>query len=112
MKGAELVPDQVDMPPVANVPIAQAKVNFNAVAAKKLIAKGITQMLFVRRFTLTCSHSYTEFIDSKWTPGGSLCLLDLPTGKVTELTPESMRNGVFNRFDLSWDAKKIIFLAS
>jgi hypothetical protein len=109
MNGVELVPDQIEMPPVANVPIAQAKVNFNAEAAKKLIAKGITQMLFVRRFTLTCSHSYTEFIDSKWTPGGSLCLLDLPTGKVTELTPESMRNGVFNRFDLSWDAKKIIF---
>ncbi|MEI6644970.1 MAG: NPCBM/NEW2 domain-containing protein [bacterium] len=109
MTVVEVIPDQIEMPPVANVPIAQAKIHFNADAAKQLIAKGITQMLFVRRFTLACSHSYTEFIDSPWNPGGSLCLLDLPTGKVTELTPESMRNGVFNRCDLSWDAKKIIF---
>jgi hypothetical protein len=109
MTVVEVIPDQIEMPPVTNAPIAQAKINFNADAAKQLITKGITQMLFVRRFTLASSHSYTEFIDSPWKPGGSLCLLDLPTGKVTELTPESMRNGVINRFDVSWDATKIIF---
>lgn len=109
MSSVVLIPDQVAMPDLSNVPIAQAKVQFNPEAAQQLMDKGVQQLLFVRRFTLTCSHSYTEFIDSRWTPGGSLCLLDLPTGKVTELTPESMRNGVINRFDLSWDAKRILF---
>ena len=101
--------EQVDMPPTANVPIAEAKVTFNPDGAKAVLAKGVRQLLFVRRFTLTCSHVYTEFVDAKWNPGGSLCLLNLETGTVTELTPESMRQGVINRFDLSWDAKRIVF---
>ncbi|MCL2105361.1 MAG: NPCBM/NEW2 domain-containing protein, partial [Kiritimatiellaeota bacterium] len=101
--------EQVEMPPAANLPIAEAKVTFNADAAKPLLAKGVHQLLFVRRFNLTSSHFYTEFLDAKWNPGGSLCVLNLETGAVTEITPEEMRKGVINRFDLSWDAKKVVF---
>jgi len=100
---------QIEMPPVANIPIAEAKVTFDPAGAKALLAKGVRQLLFVRRFTLTCSHVYTEFVDAEWNPGGSLCLLNLETGAVAELTPEEMRKGVINRFDLSWDAKRIVF---
>jgi hypothetical protein len=66
------------------------------------------KLLFVRRSTYTSSHYYTEYVDSRWTPGGNLCVLDLKTGNVTELVPE-LKNGVFGRFDLSFDAKRIAF---
>ena len=43
-------------------------------------------------------------------PGGNLCVLSpvSPDGKITELVPE-FDNGVFGRFDLSFDATKILF---
>ncbi|MDP6633279.1 MAG: hypothetical protein QGG42_00090 [Phycisphaerae bacterium] len=66
------------------------------------------KIVFIKRITYTSSHYYTEYVDSKWTPGGSLCVLDLKTGKVAELVSE-LKNGVFGRFDLSFDAKRIIF---
>ena len=89
-------------------PAGQAPHEFNAAAAKLLLAQGIEKLLFVRRFTLTNSHVYTEHIDARWTPGGGLCVLDLKTGAVTELFPQ-LAGGVTNRFDLSFDATKIIF---
>jgi hypothetical protein len=101
--------EQVDMPPTANVPIAEAAVAFSPEGAKALLARGVRELLFVRRFTLTSSHVYTEFVDARWNPGGSLCLLDLESGAVKELTPEEMRKGVINRFDLSWDARRVVF---
>ncbi len=81
---------------------------FNAQAAQALVQQGIEKLVFVRRYTLLCSHSYTEHIDARWFPGGGLCILDLKTGQVTELLPE-LGTGVTNRFDISFDAKKIIF---
>ena len=36
------------------------------------------------------------------------CVLDLKTGRVTELVKE-LKGGVFGRFDLSFDATRIIF---
>jgi len=46
----------------------------------------------------------------KGNPGGNLCVLSpvAPGGKVTELVPE-LPNGVFGRFDLSFDATKVVF---
>ena len=43
-------------------------------------------------------------------PGGNLCVLSpvSPDGKVTELVPE-LDPGVFGRFDLSFDATKVVF---
>ncbi|OGV58562.1 MAG: hypothetical protein A2283_00500 [Lentisphaerae bacterium RIFOXYA12_FULL_48_11] len=89
-------------------PADRAPHHFNAEAAKVLRDKGIEKLIFVRRFTLTCSHVYTEHIDSRWTPGGGLCILDLKTGAVSDLVPQ-FGTGVVNRFDLSFDAKKIVF---
>lgn len=89
-------------------PAATAPHQFGAAAAQTLLGQGIGQLLFVRRFTLTCSHVYTEHIDSRWTPGGGLCVLDLKSGAVTDLTPE-LDGGVVNRFDLAFDAKSVVF---
>lgn len=81
-----------------------------AVATRERLRRefGIDKLLFIKRVTYTASHYYTEFLDSQWTPGGNLCVLDLKTGAVQELLPE-MSTGVFGRFDLSFDAKKIVF---
>jgi hypothetical protein len=40
--------------------------------------------------------------------GGNLCVLSLPDGKITPLVPE-LEGGLFDRFDLSFDAKKVVF---
>ncbi len=69
---------------------------------------GFNKLLFVKRHTFTANHYYTEFINSAWTPGGNLCLLDLKSGAVTELAPE-LKEGVFERFDLDFDARHIVF---
>ena len=89
-------------------PADKAPHQFNADAARILLDRGIEKLVFVRRFTLTSNHVYTEHVNSRWTPGGGLCALDLRTGVATELLPE-MSGGVFNRFDISYDAKKILF---
>lgn len=76
--------------------------------ARLALDHGVTNLLFVRRYTLTCSHVYTEFIDSRWTPGGNLSVLDLRTGKVRDLVP-GFTNGVFGRVDVSFDAERALF---
>lgn len=82
---------------------------FNAGAAAGLRKMGVEQLLFVRRFTLTNSHVYTEHNDARWTPGGGLCRLDLATGAAKELLPPEFATGVVNRFDLSFNAKRVVF---
>ena len=69
---------------------------------------GFDKIVFVRRFTYSANHYYTEFINSTWLPGGNLCVLDLKSGDVTELVPE-LQGGVFERFDLDFDARHIVF---
>ena len=66
------------------------------------------KIVFVKRLTYSANHYYTEYINSRWTPGGALCILDLKTGKVAELAGE-LKGGVFERFDLSFDARRIVF---
>jgi len=70
---------------------------------------GVDKLLFVRRYTLTNSHVYTEHDDARWTPGGGLCVLDLSNGSVKDLLPPEFAKGVVNRFDLSFDAKRVVF---
>lgn len=69
---------------------------------------GFDKLLFVKRQTYTSNHYYTEFINSAWLPGGNLCLLNLKSGAVAELVPE-LTGGVFERFDLDYDARHIVF---
>ncbi len=69
---------------------------------------GFDKVVFVKRFTYQSSHYYTDFIDGCKFYGGGLCTLDIKTGKVTDIVPK-MNKGIFGRFDLSFDAKKIVF---
>ena len=65
------------------------------------------KLLFVKRTSFT----FNTYQDSKAnTVGGSLCILSpvTPDGKVTDLVPE-LDGGIFTRFDLSFDAKKVVF---
>jgi len=66
------------------------------------------KLVFVKRQTYHSSHFYTDFIDGCGRFGGNLCILDLKTGKVTDLIPE-MKEGIFGRYDLHFSAKKIVF---
>jgi hypothetical protein len=71
-------------------------------------ALGFDQVLFVKRHTYNANHYYTQYINSAWKPGGNLCVLNLKDGSVREVV-DGLKNGVFERFDLSFDAKRIVF---
>ena len=66
------------------------------------------KLVFIKRQTYHSSHFYTDFIDGCTRYGGNLCVLEIKTGKVTDLVPE-MKAGIFGRFDLHFSAKKIVF---
>jgi hypothetical protein len=66
------------------------------------------KIVFIKRLTYSANHYYTEFINARWTPGGGLCVLSLKDGSVRELAP-SLEGGVFMRFDVSFDAKRVVF---
>jgi len=66
------------------------------------------KLLFVKQKGRSFS-TYTGHL-TKGGAGGNLCVLSpvSPTGKVTELVPE-LNHGVFGRFDLSFDATRVVF---
>jgi hypothetical protein len=96
-------------PPPTVPSVREASPVFFPEAAKPLLAHDVSELLFIRRATYTASHIYTEHIDSRWHPGGGLCALDLKTGAIREIVPEFTKGGVVGSFDLSYDAKRIVF---
>ncbi|MDR2440802.1 MAG: NPCBM/NEW2 domain-containing protein [Planctomycetaceae bacterium] len=103
-------PKTPSAPPVPKVPaVTEVALQFHADSAKKLLDRGIEEILFIRRLTYTGNHIYTEYVNSRWMPGGGLCVLNLKTGHVREIVPELTKNGVVGWFDLSYDAQKIVF---
>ena len=66
------------------------------------------KLVFVKRYTYQSNHYYTDFINGCENFGGNICVLSLKNGKVTELVP-SMRHGIFGRYDLSFDGKRVVF---
>ncbi|MHC4518526.1 MAG: HzsA-related protein [Planctomycetota bacterium] len=69
---------------------------------------GFDEIVFVKRYTYQSSHYYTDFIDGCEKYGGSICVYNLATGGIREIVP-SMRHGIFGRYDLSFDGKRIVF---
>jgi len=69
------------------------------------------KIIFVKRFTYTSSHFYTDFIDGCSRYEGNISVLDLKTGKVRNLFPgdSEIAGGIFGRFTLSFDATKLVF---
>jgi hypothetical protein len=65
------------------------------------------EIVFVKRYTYNSKHYYDDFQHvSRW--GGSLCVLSLADGRVREVAAR-LTGGVFDRYDLSFDAKRIVF---
>jgi len=77
-------------------------------AKDKLAQFGVEKLLFVKRYTFQSTHFYTDFIDGCVKFGGNICVLSLKDDTVTELVP-SMSEGIFGRYDLSFDGKRIVF---
>jgi len=67
------------------------------------------KLLFVKRITNSAGHIYEDHYGGR-TMGGNLCVLSpvAPEGKVTEIAPQ-LAGGLFGRFDLSFDAKRVVF---
>ncbi len=51
-------------------------------AAKPLLDAGVERIVFIKRLTYSANHYYTEYINSRWTPGGNLCTFDVKSGAV------------------------------
>jgi len=87
---------------------ALARLQSQALMAHPLL--DFDSLLFVKRLTWTSSHIYSDHWDGSRKMGGNLCILSpvAPDGKVTEITPQ-LTGGLFGRFDLSYDAKKVVF---
>ncbi|MDP6543797.1 MAG: hypothetical protein QGH60_07370 [Phycisphaerae bacterium] len=66
------------------------------------------RIVFIKRFTYTANHYYSEYKNGAWLPGGGICVLSLRDGSTREIAT-GLKGGVFGRFDLSFDAKKIVF---
>ena len=65
------------------------------------------EILFVKRYTYNSKHYYDDFQHiSRW--GGNLCVLSLADGRVRKIVPQ-LEGGVFDRYDLSFDAQRIVF---
>jgi len=71
-------------------------------------AHDVEKIVFIRRNTCTADHYYTDHVNDTSKPGGNVCVLDLTNGRVTELVPE-LQGGWFGRFDVSFDATRIVF---
>jgi len=80
-----------------------------ALNRRKLREKlGCAEIVFIKRYPYTANHYYTEFINSKWLPGGGIFVLSLKDGTERQIASE-LKNGVYGRMDVSFDAKKVVF---
>ena len=77
-------------------------------AAAELPKFDFDQIVFVKRINYQSNHYYTDFINGGFFPAGNLCVLDLKSGMTREIVKE-LAGGVFGRFDLSFDARKVVF---
>jgi len=93
-------------------PVPLKEVDPQTVAANRQAVRGLLgetdKVVFIKRNSYTSNHYYTEYLNSRWLPGGNLCVLSLADGSVRDILPE-MTGGVFGRFDLSFDARRIVF---
>jgi hypothetical protein len=65
------------------------------------------RIVFVKRHTYDSKHYYDDFQHiSAW--GGNLCVLDLADGSVRNIASQ-LSEGVFDRYDISFDGRRILF---
>lgn len=66
------------------------------------------KILFARRHTYDSQHYYDDYYHGPTEWGGNLTELDLATGKTRDIVPQ-LNGGIFDRFDLSPDGKRVVF---
>jgi len=71
-------------------------------------SSGFDKIIFIKRLTYTANHYYSEYKNGAWLPGGGIFVLSLKDGSVREIKT-GLKGGLFGRFDLSFDAKTIVF---
>ncbi len=98
---------QMKLPPIP--PAKDSAFEFNPEAAKQLLDEGVEKLLFVRHYTYNSNHVYTDHVNSDWLPGAGFCELNLKTGETRDILYDELRNGMIQRFDVSYDASKIVF---
>ncbi len=76
------------------------------VAANPLL-KG-RELLFIKRYTYDSQHFYDDYYHGVRKYGGGLFRLSIDDGKTSEVVPE-LSGGVFDRFDLSFDGRRVVF---
>ncbi len=85
------------------------RLRFDALVAANPLLKS-KELLFVKRNTYGSYHYYDDHDNGivRAGMGGSLCVLSLADGTVRELAPQ-LAGGLFDRCDLSFDGKRIVF---
>ena len=74
---AALFPDDRDL---ARERIAGLKNEMIATRADLRGRLGVDEIIFIKRITYTSDHYYTEYLNSRWTPGGGIFVLSLKNG--------------------------------
>ena len=97
----------VSTPPIP--PSKESTFEFNDKAAKLLLDEGIDRLIFLRHYTYDSNHVYTDHVNCDWLPGAGFCVLNLRTGETSDLLFDELHNGMIQRFDVSYDGKKIVF---
>jgi len=69
---------------------------------------GFDEIVFVERINYQSNHYYTDYINGGFFPQGNICVFDLKSGTTREIV-KGLSGGVFGRFDLSFDAKRLVF---
>jgi hypothetical protein len=100
-------PDPVVMPAFPTVSVTSGA-NDAAVRGALAQSLGTDEVIFIKRNTYDANHYYVEYINSSWMPGGGIYILNLKTGALRSVI-SNLSNGVFRRFDISFDATKIVF---
>jgi len=107
LKSKELLGDQAGPEQLQQLHDESSELRRDAMLGHPLLK--FDKLLFVKRMTDTSGHIYEDHYGGK-VMGGNLCILSpvSPSGKVTEIARQ-LTGGRFGRFDLSFDAKRIVF---
>jgi hypothetical protein len=67
------------------------------------------ELVFARRYTYDSQHYYDDYYAGlvKW--GGNITAVELTTGRTRDLIDRKLEGGIFDRYDLSRDGKRIVF---
>ncbi|MFA5189437.1 MAG: LamG-like jellyroll fold domain-containing protein [Verrucomicrobiia bacterium] len=71
------------------------------------LLRGAT-LLVTKRYTYDSQHYYDDYYHGPTEWGGNICEVSLADGRVRDIVPQ-LAGGIFDRYDLSTDARRIIF---